>query len=1012
MKHLIDKVKVTCEILLKQSRSFAANIDEIFYVKSGYKTDDIPPKNNWIPYTSDCFLSGNDQHFWFKFNLKTPSVNKNQRLLLSSSTGYEGERNTVNPQGTVYLNGEIIQALDTNHTEVRLEPNKDYEVYIYFYMGSEKDSCHFKLWLSYLYDNVEQLYYDIFVPLNACLEVYEETSAEYANTLTVLEKACNIIDLNYPNTDEYYEKINLAREFLKKEYYDKMCGKNNPAIVNCFGHTHIDVAWLWTLAQTKEKVQRSFSTVIELMKYYPEYVFMMSQPQLFKFLSEIDPKMYSKIQELVKQGKWELEGAMWLEADCNLTSGESLVRQILHGKRFLKKEFDVDSEVLWLPDVFGYSAAMPQILLKSGIKHFITSKISWNDTNMMPYDTFMWQGIDGSEIITDFITVQNYEKGQPIKMGTTYVGRITPKMVAGTWNRYQQKEYCDEQLLAYGWGDGGGGPTIDMLEQQRRLEYGLPLLPKTRQNTLKEHLKHTESKFFDACKKIGRTPKWVGELYLELHRGTYTSIAKNKRYNRFSEFLMQKLETSETLTKLLLDKEYHKEKIHSFWETILLNQFHDIIPGSSIEQVYKDSWKQYETMFAEANELQKHNLSALAKNVNSTSGYLVYNSLGFQRNACVRVNDLYYEVKDLPAFGWSVVDLNEPDNKVVIDNNVLENDFFVLKIDDFGRIVSLFDKRYNREVFKNNELANEIQIFEDTPVFYDNWEISEYYEAKCKTLTQPAKITCIDEGCRKGFEMIHQYHNSSLKQRIFLYDNLERVDVENVFDWNEHNQIVKIAFPVNVHSNKAVYDIQFGNVERNTHKNTSWDEAKFEVCGQKWVDISEYNYGVSLINDCKYGFNVADGILKLTALKSGTWPNENADQGLHEFNYAIFPHKSDFRVGKTVKEAYSFNQPLQVVKVNNDKAGKLPELFSFVSTQNDNIVIETIKLCEDSNEVIVRLYDAFNSKTNVKLDFGLDVKQAFISDLMENSLEEVDIINNSIEFKVNNYEIVTLKLKI
>ena len=1010
MKKLFKKILVTCDMLRSYSCTSAGSLITAEYIECGYKKDNTPPKDGWKPFPEGSRVSGRDKHYWFRLNFKTPSVTKNQYIALTTSTGYEGERDTINPQSMVFINGELTQALDTNHTEVRLNAETNYEIYIYFYMGSVDESCEFKIDLSYIDEPSRQLYYDLSVPLEACRDVYAENSYEYAITIKALEQSCNQLDLNYPFTEEYYERITAARELLKTEFYEKECG-NNPVTVDCIGHTHIDVAWLWTLAQTKEKIQRSFATVLELMKYYPEYRFMMSQPQLFKFLSQVDPEMYAQIKELVKANRWELEGAMWLEADCNLISGESMVRQILHGKRFLKEEFNIDSKVLWLPDVFGYSAAMPQILKKSGITHFVTSKISWNDTNIMPYDTFMWQGIDGSEIITDFITAQDFERGGAFKNETTYVGLITPSMVAGTWNRYQQKEYNDEVMLVYGWGDGGGGPTADMLEHQRRLSYGLPGLPKTRMSTLKEHLSRVEKNFEAACKQIRRVPKWVGELYLEFHRGTYTSMAKNKRYNRKSELMLQKLESIATINSALTGSEYCKEDFYSLWDTVLLNQFHDIIPGTSIREVYDDSWRQYEELMQKGEAMTAQSLAEIAKFVSADKGIFVYNSLGFARKDIICVDGKAYETEMIPAYGWRVIKPENKQSRINIIGNSIENDFFILTVDAAGRITRLYDKRFDREALAENGFANELRIYEDMPHEFENWELAEYYESKCRILDGPADISVADDGCRRGFQIEHNYHNSVIRQYIYLYDTTERIDVMTEIEWSEKKQVVKIAFPFNVHATKAVYDIQFGNIERNTHKNTSWDAAKFEVCGHKWVDLSEYNYGVSLLNDCKYGFSVRENTLTLTALKCGTHPNEEADQGYHEFSYSIYPHRGDFRDGNTVKAAYSFNQPLAYTSISENIDGKLPSEFCFVKTDSENVIIETVKQCEDSDDIIVRLYDAYNCSSEPVIKFGTPIVKAEVCDLMEKPLYNLPIADNSVKVSLKNFEILTLKIE-
>ncbi len=1004
-----NKIKVTCNRLKSYIYSHAGTVGEVNYLECDYKKDNSIPSEGWLPYNRDMVFSGQDKHYWFKLKFKTPIEKKNNNIVLITSTGHDDQDCSRNPQSMVFINGEIKQALDTNHRIVRLEYDTEYEIYIYFYMGLFDQSCPFTFWLSYENVITSQLYYDMIVPFKACTDVYHKNSYEYANTVKVLEQACCMIELNYPHTEDYDAKNQKVIEFLKQEYYDKLC-KETPMTVNCIGHTHIDVAWLWTLAQTREKAQRSFSTVLELMQRYPEYKFMMSQPQLFDYVSKDDPQLYERIKKAVNEGRWEIDGAMWLEADCNLISGESMVRQILYGKTFIKKEFDKDSKILWLPDVFGYSAAMPQILKKSGIDSFVTSKISWNDTNTLPFDTFMWQGIDGTEILTNFITAQDFVKNGEFRNGTTYVGHITPSMVAGAWNRYQQKEYSTEVMISYGYGDGGGGPTEEMLEYQRRLSKGLPGIPQTKMISLKEHLSNVSESFAKNSTELGHTPKWVGELYLEFHRGTYTSMAKNKKYNRYSEMMLQKAEALSTLAKTLLKIDYGKSDIENIWKTVLLNQFHDIIPGSSIKAVYNESWKQYEEVISKGEGIIDNKFALIADSVKSDGGILVYNSLGFARNGIIELDGKCYETGMIPSYGWLVVNPTVCGEKIKINGNIAENDFFILELDDAGRISKLYDKRFNRNVIKENCKANELQIFEDIPSCWDNWEIENHYIFKCKPLSEKAEITVIDDGCRKGFCIKRNYVNSTITQFIYLYDGIERIDVKNVIDWKESQQLLKIAFPFDVHTSKATYDIQFGNVERNTHRNTSWDEAKFEVCGQKWVDLSEGDYGVSLLNDCKYGFSINDGVLKLTALKSGVWPNEAADKTEHIFSYSILPHKGDFRDGNTVKEAYAFNQPLSYAPIKANSDGILPSEYQFVKTDSPNIVIDTVKQAENEDGVIVRLYDAHNCKSTVKLEFAEEIKTAKLCDLMENELTPLETEGNSILLDVKNYEIVTVKL--
>jgi alpha-mannosidase len=394
------------------------------------------------------------------------------------------------------------------------------------------------------------------------------------------------------------------------------------------------VEWKWARAQTREKIQRSFATAKSLMDRYPEYIFMLSQPELYRYLKEEAPEKYEELKGLVREGRWEPEGAMYVEPDCNLTSGESLVRQLIFGKRFFREEFGVESNILFLPDVFGYSAALPQILRKSGVDYFVTSKISWNDTNTMPMDMFYWEGIDGTEIFTSFMTAQNFG-GIPGKGGknrTTYVGNVTPSFVKGTWDRFQQKEYTDRIFLTYGYGDGGGGPTKEMLEMQRRTARGIPSLPVTKTDTLTAYLHQVKGEFDATCRRTGRTPRWVGELYLEFHRGTYTSIGKVKKGNRNAEFLLGNVEAL-SVTDLCFGGSYDSEGLNHYWRKTLHNQFHDILPGSSIKEVYDGTDVDYARIENYGLKPSFEKLLAIAERINTEGGVLLYNPTGFARRA-------------------------------------------------------------------------------------------------------------------------------------------------------------------------------------------------------------------------------------------------------------------------------------------------------------------------------------------------------------------------------------------
>lgn len=1006
MSFVDEKIRISWQKLRQFANIKLYDLEGVEYVECGYKTDNSFPESGWQPFTADTKMTGRDAHYWLRASFKTPPKKENTSYYIKCTTGFEGEWDGTNPQGIIYLNGEMVQGVDTNHTEIYLEPDTEYTMYNYFYLGLIKNNVPLHMAMYELDEKSEQLYYDIRVPYDVFM-MHRQNEDAHEIIIPVLEQTCNLIDFRKPFSDEYKASVSRAVDFIEEEFYEKICTEEGKPIVDCIAHTHIDIEWLWARAQTREKIQRSFTNALALMKKYPEYKFMLSQPELYRYLKEEAPEKYEELKQLVKEGRWEPEGAMYVEADCNLISGESLVRQIYQGKRFFKDEFGVDNKILFLPDVFGYSAAIPQILKKSGIRHFVTSKISWNETNTMPVDCFMWEGLDGTEIFTNFITAQNYKGIDPDRY-TTYVGHLTPSEVKGTWNKFIEKQYSHRALTTYGFGDGGGGPTKEMLENQRRMAKGIPGMPVTKLPTLIEHLDKKREEFDESCKKLKRTPKWVGELYLELHRGTYTSMAKNKRGNRKSEQALGKAEGLSYIG-LMLGSEYDAKGLYNNWNRVLHNQFHDIIPGSSIKDVYDGTDVDYKEIAEYTDGVINEKIGVIAKNITTDGGLLVYNPSGFERSGIATVGGKTVELTEaIPAFGWKVVNKFNDECRVAVNGLTAENKFYKMTLDNAGRIAELFDKSANRQVLKSGEYGNEFQAFEDFPRLYDNWEITDYYKQKKWVLDDEAQITPVTDGSRAGFRVVKKYLDSEIIQNIWLYSDTDRIDFDTDIDWHERNQVLKVAFPVDVHANTATYETQFGHIERPTHGNTSWDQAKFEVCAHKWVTVAENGYGVGLLNDCKYGFNTEGSTMKLTVLKCSQYPNEEADQGAHKLTYSIMAYEGDFREAGVINEAYALNQPFTVAQVCANK-GALADEFSLVSCDRANVIVETVKKAEDDDGMIVRMYDAFNRRANATVTVAEGFKKAYLCDLMENQIEELEFSDNKVTVPVSNFEIITLK---
>ena len=1003
--------KIISEFNLLRRIDIAIDISA-YYKECGYKSDNsLPvPTDDWKKFNSSVRMGGYDNHCWIYAEFKTPcnnDGNKQYRLVIDG--GYSGAfYASRNPQCILYVNGKMVQGLDVNHTEYILENDTEYKVHIYYYSGLFDEEYNVKLKVMTSDLRIEKMYYDFKTAYDAAM-LFEDEDYKHTETIKHLNIAAQYLDFTEPYSDNFFNGAKEACRYLEENYYGQY--PPHEATVDCVGHTHIDVAWMWTYAQTKEKVQRSFSTVVELMKRYPEYRFTISQPQLLEYLKEESPEIYDEIKKLVKEGRIDIEGAMWVEADCNLPSGESLIRQIIWGKKFIKDEFCTDSKVLWLPDVFGYSAAMPQILSKTGIDKFVTSKIGWNEFNQIPYDLFKWVGVDGTEVSTHFMTCQ--DKSWDNKRVTSYVGQITPDYVLGTWERQQQKEYTDEVYMTYGYGDGGGGPTEEMLEEQRRIAKGIVGIPKTEMKTATEALDAIEDKFNKNIELIGKTPKWKGELYLEFHRGTYTSVGKTKRYNRKCEFMLHNAEVLSVLNMLQLNGKYDSDAINKTWKMVLLNQFHDVIPGSSIHEVYDDVFQMYEEAQTDITKVIGTAVAQLAQSIKGEDKLLVFNPNGFEMTDIVKCGDGYITAENIPAMGWSVIDKENESCTVEVGDKFMENKFYRVQFDDNFDIVSIYDKRYQREVIKSGCKANELIMYEDLPYSYDAWELSVYHKDKKFAIDEVVSYKPVFEGARAGFEVVKRFRNSTITQRIYLYNELDRMDFDTVVDWHLRHIIVKAAFPVDVNTNKVTYEIQFGNIEREHTENTSWDVARFETCAHKWADISDNGYGMALVNDCKYGYSVADdSTIQLSLLRSGNSSSEEInDQGEHIMSYSIIPHSGSYIDGGVVKKAYAFNNPLIAREINN-KSGVLPQNFSLVQTECDNIVIDTVKKSENNDNIIFRLYDSENMKKKVTLKFGADIKHLYICDMLENIISEVEVKDNMAVIDVKNFEIVTLMAKL
>lgn len=1035
--------------------SYIVQIEEIMMKEGLFPNIDEVDKSPeaWKLYRCGEFWGGIDKDAWLRFEINVPKEFLEKTTALYVSTGiddFEKEETTINPQMLLYLDGEIVQGLDINHREVILSKKSDikekYQADIKINSGMYDRKFSLQVKIVTVDEETRELYYNIKVPYDVAKNLPDGDYTKL-RILKALNETVNHIDFRSLHSDLYFKSIKRADEYINEEFYEKICGTLN-VTASTIGHTHIDIAWLWTVEQTREKLARSFSTVLNLMKQYPEYKFMSSMPQLYKFLKEDYPKLYEKVKERIKEGRWEADGAMWVEADCNLASGESLVRQILYGTRFFENEFGVKCNVLWLPDVFGYNAALPQIMKKSGIKYFMSCKMGWNDTNRMPFDTFMWKGLDGSEVLAHFITT-TYPRASVTSYATDYNGQLFPETVMGAWNKYRNKLLNDDVLISFGYGDGGGGPTKEMLENNRRMNKGIPGCPKTEICTVNEYF----DKLKDRLGNSEKVPRWNGEIYFEYHRGTYTSMSREKRANRKNEIGLSNAEKLSTIDMVINNNVYKKEELDRNWELVLRNQFHDILPGSCIKEVYEVTENEHKQVEKSMSKIIGDSVDNISRKINlSNDSIVLFNTLSFDRNDIIEVDiprdydkikiidgnkeevkiqtstgednkNIVFYAQNIPANGYSVYYVCDKENTIdgrcednaeefQISKSRMVNRYFDVRIDEKGSFTSIYDKTNNREILKRNHRGNRLLAYEDKPMAYENWNISNYYKEKVWEIDEVVRAQIVEDGpIRKILEIEKCFSKSKIVQKIVLYRDMNRIDFDTYVDWKETDILLKASFPVDVNARKAAFDVQFGNVERSTHNNTSWDKAQYEVPAHKWVDISEEGYGISLLNDCKYGYDVKDENLNITLLKSGTYPNPDADKEEHRFIYSLYPHRGNWKDADTNSMALCLNVPV-ISKYEKAHDGSLPDNMSFIDIDCNNVCIDTIKKAEDGQDIIVRMYEFCNKRTRVTCNAYFDLAGVSECDLMENNIESADYENKCFSFEIKPYEIKTFRLLI
>ncbi len=995
---------------------------------TGFRThDQLTPgqamKRRFAPMPAGLRWGAKWEYAWLRARVTLPAAAAGKRIVFRCG---ESRSFTVNPggEGRFIVNGREAGACDWAHPEVLLAargvPGKTYDILIEMYAGHGRTdagggpllddvlsipeppatqqvvpAASFGIW--------EEDAFQAFLDLQALFEVRDHVDPESLRVAKIdeaLQNFCVAFDPELPAA-ERIAALRGARAILKPALACRN-GSTMPEFY-CFGHSHIDVAWLWPLAETERKCARTFGAQLALMEQYPEYRFFQSQPHLYRMTQRLYPELYKRIKAAAGRGQWIADGGMWVECDTNLAGGEAMIRQFLHGKRFFKEEFGVISELMWLPDVFGYSGALPQIMAGCGIKYFSTQKICWNYNSELPMkvQTFWWEGIDGTRVLSH--------------LHQDYNSLLNPGTMIKRWKERFQKDGLDARMVPFGWGDGGGGATRQHLEFLRR-EHDLEGVPRCRIAGPVEYLR-------DERKKKANLPVFVGELYFQAHRGTYTSQARTKRGNRKAEYALRDLELWGAAAEALARKPYPLAQADEWWKGVLLNQFHDILPGSSIHRVYEEAEALFNQVIRETEQETEAAQHALVRE--DKQAITAFNSLSWDRRALVplpksfagaetdgqslpvqTIGGVRYAETVVPSCGWLTIRQAPVEKSAAASRlpaNVLENDKIRAVWNDRGEIASLIDKETGSELAAAP--MNRFRLFKDVPRAYDAWDVDSNYERFEVAADGKAAIESIASGPLVSvIRITRTISRSTITQEVWLRRGSRRLDFKTVVNWQEKHRLLKVAFPTAIHSNEAIHEIQFGHIKRPGHRSLPFDADRFEVCNHKWTALEESNRGVAVLNDCKYGVNVIGGSIQLTLLRAPKAPDMTADLGLQEFTYSFHAWNGPFFASDVVREAYDLNIPV----TTHPGDGGRESLFR---VDAPNVVVETVKPAEDgSGDVVVRLYEAKHAATPCVLSTPLPVRSAQLTDMLENRVKPLRINKDGLRLTFKPFEIVTVRL--
>ncbi len=905
--------------------------------------------------------------------------------------------------------------------------------------------CTYGIWNEDAY----RLYMDV-KTLHLLLETLDSTSLRAVKIAEALEQFTLMVDFEQ-GQEERNADYRAAAQMLRPAL-DAENGSTQP-VFYAVGNAHIDLAWLWPMAETHRKTARTFAAQLRMIEEYPEYKYIQSQPAAYEMCRQYYPELFERIKEAVKGGQWIAEGAMWVEPDTNMAGGEALIRQLIHGKRYYKEMFDVDSQVLWLPDTFGYTGALPQILKGCGVKYLVTQKIFWsyNEGEQFPYHYFTWRGMDGSEVVSF--------------LPTSYTYKTDPVEVNNVWKNRSQVRDLEAFLFPYGYGDGGGGPTRDHVEfalRQKNLEGGVKI-----------KMAGPREFFEEMQEKGGPKNTYVGELYFSAHRGTYTSQAMVKKNNRRCELSLREMEMWSSLA-MLNGWEYPLEQADALWKKTLLHQFHDILPGSSIARVYHDAEKAFGEILQGTEALTQKAMAALLQNTQNTrmkkmpetdgetvSGSIrgnevgsvvsrnaetgmnadsvtVWNSLSFARRALVTLPENFADgavladgtliptertvegikaLAELPPCGMislrpmaDTMQMKGPETAVsdganaaeTTDGFLLENSQIRALINKMGEVTSFILKESGREFAQAP--MNRFRLYKDVPRLFDAWDIDSHYVMQEIDAAYDVNVEIEAQGIEAVLKVTGKISASEFTQRIRLTKDSRRIEFETEMDWKELHRLLKTSFPVTVYAENGINEMQFGYVERPTHRSRAYEKDRFEVCNHRYSALCDGAHGAAILNDCKYGLSMNGNALELTLLRAAAAPEMRADNRVHRFTYAFTAWEGSFVDSDVARQGYELNVPALVTA-----GGSLD--YSFLCVDRANIFVDTVKPAEDgSADLVLRLYEAKKAAGKAKLHLSLDGFRAYACDMLENVMEELPVADGTLELDFRAFEVKTVRI--